>query len=138
MSNVDWVDIRAFAPADCPRDGQKSWDWYFHEAISHILKKNITDPDVVGTLYLPPPGRYKIDSPLEISNIIEQEVLTSSGRRIKREFAFRSIVIIEASAGGNALHGSSIVTSYDNKPAIIIQGGRQVRLKNLAITGLNN
>src|SRR3954468_16815534 len=107
MSNVDWVDIRTFAPANYPRDGQKSWDRYFYEAINHILKKNIADPDVVGTLYLPP-GRYRIDNPLEVSNIIEQEVPTSNGRRIKREFTFCSIAIIGDSAGGDALHGSSI------------------------------
>jgi len=73
MSNVDWVDIRAFAPADCPRDGQKSWDWYFHEAISHILKKNITDPDVVGTLYLPPPGDTKLTARLRFRTSLSKK-----------------------------------------------------------------
>jgi hypothetical protein len=81
----------------------------------------------VGTLYLPP-GRYLIDKPIKVA-------MASQGR-----YAYCSIRITgdAPSYGSRSFHGSALLTSYANLPAIIIQAGRAVRIENLALEGKNN
>ncbi|WP_437306559.1 hypothetical protein [Sorangium sp. So ce388] len=102
---------------------------YIQAAVDYLvaLTTGSMTPGSVGTLYFPP-GNYRIDMPIRITS-------TFNGA-----YTFCSINIIGDAPpfGRGSLHGASIVVSYTDKPAIIIQCGRAVRLENLAIIGLNN
>jgi len=124
-----WVDVRSFAPPEHPRDGSQPWDVYIQAAVDYLIGLSVgsTPPGPVGTLYFPP-GSYRIDMPIRITTS------ASSGA-----YTFCSINITGDAPpyGGRQFHGSTIVANFRDKPAIIIQCGRSVRLENLAITGKN-
>jgi hypothetical protein len=107
-----WVDVRSFAPPETPRDGNAPWHEYIQAAVDYLVGLNIPQGPV-GTLYFPP-GRYRIDQPIQISKVY------------KGVYAFCSINIIgdAPSYGSDQFHGSAILPSYSDKPAIIIQCGR--------------
>jgi hypothetical protein len=131
-----WVDVRSFAPAGHPRDGSKPWDIYIQDAVDSIVSSTLSNappkpPGSVGTLYLPP-GRYLIDNPIKIRLVI--------GTPKARRYSFCSIRITGDAPpyGSNDFHGSALIASFADKPALIIQAGRAVWIENLAITGKNN
>jgi hypothetical protein len=127
------VDVRSFAPQGTPlSDPTMTVDWqpYIQAAIDYLMEHDINagagSSDFVGTLYLPP-GRYYIDSPIQIRRI-------SSSK-----YTYCSIHLVgDAPPYGDGFNGTIIIPSFVDKPAIIIQCGRSVRLKDLAIYGKNN
>jgi hypothetical protein len=123
-----WVDVRSFAPPETPRDGKTPWHEYIQAGVDYLvgLATSTTPPGSAGTLYLPP-GNYLIDEPIRIAKVLNGA------------YTFCSINIMGDAPpyGGGQFHGSSIFPSYTDKPAVIVQCGRAVRIENLAISGKN-
>lgn len=120
----NWVDVRSFAPPGTPRDGSTAWDGPIQAAINSIFQSysNSFSPETI-TLYLPP-GKYLLTKPVNIS-------ITGEG-----QYGYCALQI--AGDNGLELAPSELITDFSDKPAIIIQGGKGVKLKDLMITGKNN
>jgi len=92
-----------------------------------IIGRSLGQPGVVFF----PNGRYKISAPLHIYNKYD-----TGGGIFAYTFGGCSLVG-ESATFGTAFNGVSIETTYNDKPAIIITGGRAVRIENLMLTGKN-
>ena len=74
-----------------------------------------------------PPGTYKISAPLQITKV-------SAGA-----YQFVSVELLGDSTPFRAsFHGSVIQTTFADRPALIVEGGRAVRIRRLSIVGKNN
>jgi hypothetical protein len=124
------------------RDLSADWTLLLQAGIDRLVgHPNGTVMDETrGTLYLPP-GIYRITSPLLIRRIDVSDMGPA--------FARCTVEIMGDTPGpafgpGNTLrqvgatHASVIYADFRDRPAIIIQFGRSVRLRNLAIQGHND
>jgi hypothetical protein len=120
-----WIDVRSFAPPETPRDGNTPWHEHIQDAVDYLVGLSIPQGSA-GTLYFPP-GQYRIDKPIFITKVYNGA------------YTFCSINLVGDSPPwcSDQFHGSAILPSYADKPAVIIQCGRAVRIENLAITGKN-
>lgn len=125
-----WVSIYSFLrmggapPAD--------WSETIETALNTLLNLGATtqklpppvpmsaENEVSATLYFPP-GRYRITRPILIL------------RRQGDEYLPASIELL-----GDATRGTCLIADFNDRPAILIQGGRAVRLSRLVIQGKNN
>ena len=116
-----WLDIRSMRGAlRLLRDGTGDWAPTIQAAIHQIL-----DGGSEGTLYLPP-GHYRIDGPIFIGPVVGLEYRPVS-----------LTIVGEAEDDTARVHGSVIVPSYGNLPAIIVQAAQSVTLRKLGIFGRN-
>jgi hypothetical protein len=143
-----WLDVRAFAAPGMKCDGSDDWQPVLQAAIDHVISISIPGGhandsianDIVGTLYLPG-GIYRIDRPLHIISRPARNY-DDRGRlepRPSDPYSLCSIQIIGDAPGFEGLfHGTIIRATFTDMPAIVIEGGRAIRLKHLDIEGLNN
>lgn len=130
-STGPWVDVRDFAPPNYPADGLGGhpWDVYIQLAIDYVIQQTINSlpPGSVGTLYLPP-GKYYLANPVQVRFIAGNA------------YQYCSIQIIGDAPpfGADTFHGSVLIAGFPDKPALIIQSVRQVRIADLGIHGKNN
>jgi hypothetical protein len=127
------VDVRSFAPPVTPRDGAHPWDIYIQAAVDHLIASSmihLLEPMWERFTF---PGQYLLNQPIQIVQVMTQQDTSKA-------YIFCSIQIIGDSRPfeGAVLHGSALLVGFTDKPAIIIQCGRAVTLKNLAILGKIN
>jgi hypothetical protein len=124
-----WVDVRAFAPPGTPRDGIQDWSGFIQQAVSYIINGALQQQDV-GTLYLPP-GIYRLTQPIQITLSVP---LQPPGAPPKGPYTFCSVQIV---GDGPYIQPPTLAPDYVDKPAIMIQAGESITLKNLYIKGKN-
>lgn len=125
-----WEDVRDFAPLNTPRDGSVDWQPFIQAAIDNLLSAVIgsggDNIKLRGTLYMPP-GIYMIKEPILIMSVINE-----------RYANFCSLEITgDAAPFGEGFHSTVIRAVFNDKPALVVQGGRAVRIRKLAIVGKN-
>lgn len=137
---MPWLDVRTLRT----ETGLTDWTETLQLAIDGIIgdksaSQVAPSPDPAlryGTLYLPA-GVYEISAPLLIRVTatvqMPQEIIHEGG----------TIDIVGDTPGtalheNGANHGSIIRATFNDRPAIIIQGGRGVRLRNLVLEGIND
>jgi hypothetical protein len=129
-----WVDVRSFAPPNYPSDGQQDWQPYIQAAVDYIINQSLINPapTKVATLYFPP-GRYRINAPIVVSQKIP-ETTSSIGKR----YTYCSIQIMgDAPPYGDGFNAAAIIPNFSDRPALCIELGRAVKIQNLAFHGLN-
>jgi hypothetical protein len=136
----DRIDIRDFAPAGTPLDGSVDWAPSLQAAIDYITGSSLIDPghrgNTVGTLHLPP-GKYRIDRPLQI---VKRDPVTGAYDFVSIQIVGEAPGFPGRSADEVSFHGTCIYTRFTEPdlPALVIEGARAVRLKNLMIYGQND
>ena len=127
-----WLDVRSFAPPDYPRDGTADWYPYLQSAVDYIVGQSLnTNIGLVtgiesGTLYLPP-GIYKLSQPIQVRC------------KYNGSYTYCSIHIVGDSPGyGPGFHGTVLRTDFDDKPALILQSARAIKVENIVFQGKNN
>ena len=146
-----WLDVRRFARAGTPADGVADWTDIIQAGIECIIKEMLGPRTLdvppgsgrnveFGTLYLPP-GIYRLTRPLLIRFFAELDDPIDPNHA--RFFAFCGIEIAGDAPGTRerdrgASHGTILRADFSQQPAIVIQGGRSVHLRNLVIEGRNN
>jgi hypothetical protein len=122
------INVTDYAPPGTLRDGTVDWTTYIQDAVDAAIDQGIASGTVNAVPVYLPPGRYKITSPI----LLAKQVAGPA-------YDFVSVELIGDSAPlSNIFHGSVILPNYVNKPAIAIEGARAVRIKRLAIVGLNS
>jgi len=137
-----WIDVAALAPR-LNRDANTENDW------TAVIQKAVDDligsgpafdpeapvgPPLGGTLYFRP-GVYWIREPIRLMRFLP----VPGGRWGEHQYEPFSIELVgEAGAEGFVGHASAIkaMGKFTGGPAIIIQGGQGVRLRNLVSPGV--
>ena len=150
-----WLDVRRFARPGTLADGIEDWTDIIQAGIDCILNQFLNRrtlgprPEEIarnvefGTLYLPS-GIYRLSGPLLI-RIFDQLSPPLEDPAHATFFAFCGIEIAGDAPGISARaiergtsHGTILRADFSQQPAIIMQGGRCVHLRNLIIEGQNN
>lgn len=146
-----WFNLLDLTGTKLPRDGSADVSGAINKAIQEVIHL-FYPPDMgvdsvrFGALYFPP-GVYRLDGPLLLARRL-REVSDLPCKRDPMEpldadripFKFCHIELVGDTPGPASdvtgeSHATILRASFSDRPAILIQGGQSIRIRNLVIEG---